>query len=452
MTFFVLVVIILFVVTGSIYFFFATYRQNDFLRRLKNRATNTATLVTQGEAESARLLRLIETENTANLPHQNILVFNNRYERLYASNSAQNKFLINRKLLEETRLKQEIRFSAGAYEVIGFLFTKNNNQYFVFAAAVDAYGHDALTNLQKILLVVFAVSCLFVSAAGWLYAGRFLMPISTIISDVDKITDANLSVRLNEGSRRDEIDKLCQTFNNMLNRLEASFVSQKIFISNASHELRTPITIISAEAEAALIQTATSDPNHEVLNSILGSAKGLSKLSTQLLLLAQTSDGNRDVKHFVTVRADEILWEVKHELEKANPQYNILIDFDLDLNEEAFQIEADPYLVKVAFANLMDNGCKYSDIHQVIVNLTLSENGQLKIEFMNTGKGIDLSESEQIFAPFYRSETNRHAKGFGIGLPLARQIMTLHRGSITLQSTKNSATRFSLFFPTVSNQ
>ena len=255
-----------------------------------------------------------------------------------------------------------------------------------------------------------------------------------------------MDLRLDEGNGTDEIDKLSRTFNNMLERLEESFVAQKNFISNASHELRTPIAVISAEIEAALIQTTDDDQNYEVLMSVLETTKSLSMLSTQLLLLAQTSARIPNQK-FSFTRVDEILWDAKHDLEKGNTHYNIIIDFDLSLNEEAFLIEADIPLIKIVFSNLMDNGCKYSDNNQVAVTLAASRENFLRIEFTNSGKGIENEDLQKVFGPFFRGKNTKHIKGYGIGLPLAKRIMKLHRGSIGVESSPNSLTRFILLFP-----
>lgn len=445
LTFFLVVIFILSIVTVSIHFFFANYRQNDFYRRLKNRAINTATLITEGEEEGAKLLRRIESRNPVNLPKLYIFVFNNNTEQLYSTENDSN-IAIDTSLLNRIKREEEVKYHCEGLEVIGFRFIDKSNQFIVVAAANDVYGYNALHSLRNILLAVFAVSVVLVSISGWFYAGRFLSPISKIIKDVENITEANLDLRLNEGNRSDEIDKLSQTFNSMLERLEESFVAQKNFISNASHELRTPIAVISAEIEAALVQTDGDDQNYEVLISVLENTKSLSKLSTQLLLLAQTSTKLPDQK-FSSTRVDEILWDAKNDLEKANPDYNIIIDFDLSLNEETFLIEADSSLIKIVFSNLMDNGCKYADDNQVIVTLAASMGNLLRIEFTNSGKGIEKEDLQRVFGPFFRGKNTKQIKGYGIGLPLAKRIMKLHSGSIGVESSPNSLTKFILLFP-----
>jgi signal transduction histidine kinase len=172
-----------------------------------------------------------------------------------------------------------------------------------------------------------------VSILGWVYAGKVLSPISKIVSEVDDITEVNLKQRLDEGNKKDELSRLSRTFDRMLERLESGFAAQKNFIANASHEIKTPITVMSAEIEVTLLQERDKENYIAALKSILNGLKGLNKLSTQLLLLAQTS-AEQPEKKFNSIRIDDILWEVKDELTKANPNYNIEILFSIDLNHE----------------------------------------------------------------------------------------------------------------------
>jgi signal transduction histidine kinase len=446
-TFFLLVVVILSLATLSIYFFFADYRESDYFRRLKNRTMNTATLIVEGQLESAELITRFENTNPGHIPPQYIFVFSPELKPIYATKDYPPEIGDPSDLLQRIQEEKEVRVTEGKYQIIGFRFFGKGEQYLVVGAASDTFGQEGLENLEKILLAVFAVSLVFVSIGGWFYAGRFLSPISKVITDVEKITESNLDVRIDHGSGNDEIAKLARTFNNMLGRLEDSFLAQKNFISNASHELRTPIAIISAEIEAALLQTEEGDQNYEVLNSVLENTKSLSHLSTQLLLLAQTSAQNPEQK-FPVIRIDDVIWDAKHELEKANPDYTITVDFDLAMDDEAFQVRGDAQLLKVAVINLMDNACKYSDDCQVVVRLAVSSGSFLCVEFVNTGTGIHEEDHEKVFAPFYRGKSSSHTKGYGIGLSLARRIMKLHQGTIGLQSASGSHTTFALFFPT----
>lgn len=443
-TFFMTVIIVLTMISVAIYFFSSNYREVDFYRRLKNRAINTAKVLMEVEEVNAELLRRMEQNNPASLPSQFIIIYNYKNEELYSSEGTR-PIMIDTTLLNRIRLNGEINYREGSFEILGFLFTDKYDRFTVVAAAKDVYGLDALKNLRNVLVTTFGISAVIVSILGWIYAGRVLSPISRIVNEVSVITEANLNKRLDEGNQNDELNKLASTFNQMLERLQAAFAAQRSFIANASHEIKTPITIMSGEIEVALLHDRDRDHYMNVMRSVLGGLKGLNMLSSQLLLLAQTST-DQPGRNFALIRIDDILWEMKEELLKAHPDYKIDILFDLDLKHESLLIYGDEQLVKVAVLNLLDNGCKYSDDHSVFVNLNSKAPNYIGIDFLNNGPGIDPDSINKIFAPFYRG-LNKKAKGFGIGLSLVKQIVKLHDGKVDVDSIQQQQTRFTITFP-----
>ena len=444
--FFLIVIVILSVVSVSIYFFSSEYREQEFYTRLKNKAENTAKLLIEVDEVSTELLRRIEMGNPINLPNESIRIFNFRNEEIYSSDT-EHAIPVDTFLLDEIRLNEEIRFRHEDYEVLGFLFAHRFDRFTVVASARDIYGFKKVNHLKNILLIAFAASLFMVSVVGWIYAGRVLKPISNLVDEVDNISGSNLDRRLKaKKGKQDELTKLAETFNLMLDRLEAAFLAQKNFIANASHELRTPITAISGEIEVALLQERTPKEYIQVLRSVLEDTRNLSELSSQLLLLAQTSSVNHQPK-FRYVRVDEILWEAKADVSRVNKHYNIQMQFDIALSDEALMIWCDEQLVKIVFMNLMDNGCKYAENNSVSITLR-SSSGTILIDFANEGAAISGEEKERIFAPFVRGMNTRNTKGYGIGLSLGSQIMKLHEGTIEVQNlTDPPRIQFTVTFP-----
>jgi signal transduction histidine kinase len=444
LNFFGIVIIVVSIISLSIYFFSAQYREDDFYRRLKNRAINTATLLMQFEEVNAALLQRMERENPANLPEQSVTIYNYKNEVLF-STDGEVVIPVDTALLNRIRLRDNIKFRYQEFEVLGFLYADKYDRFTIVAAARDVNGLDALGNLRIVLLVTFAVSAIIVSFLGWIFSGRVLKPISKIVSEVDSITEENLELRLDEGNRKDELSKLAQTFNKMLGRLQRAFFSQKNFIANASHEIKTPITVMAGEIEVTLLQPRSNEYYIKILRSVLRGIKGMNVLSTQLLLLAQTSADKPGLK-FASIRVDDILWGVKDELSRANPDYQIDIRFDLNLVASDFIVRGDLELLKVVVLNLMDNGCKYSTENAVAV--TFKSNAEyVTLEFINDGPGIGAENQARIFEPFFRVKTNKKIQGFGIGLPLAKRIVDLHRGTISVESVPNHTTVFKITLP-----
>lgn len=444
LTFITILFIVLSIISVVIYFFSSNYREEDFSRRLRNRAINTVKILVDVAEVNAELLRRMERNNPASLPNQYIVIYNNRNQELYSSEGKQ-LIEVDNDLLHQIRVKQEVRFRSTQFEVLGFRYSDQNGSYTIIAAATDVYGLNALKNLRNIIIVTFFCAMVLVSILGWLYAGKMVMPIARIVKRVDNITEANLNERLDEGNRKDELSKLAQTFNRMLGRLQSAFFSQKNFIANASHEIKTPLTLMSAEIDVTLLQDRDKEYYVNVLRSVLNGLKGLNKLSTQLLLLAQASVDRPD-KNFSLIRIDDILWEVKEDLVKANYNYIVNIHFDLNLNDASFLMEADEQLIKVAILNLMDNGCKYSDDNTVNITLSAQQNKYITIEFMNNGEWIDSENIEKIFAPFFRGN-KKNVKGFGIGLSLVSGVIKLHSGEIFVRSTAFKQTHFVVTLP-----
>jgi signal transduction histidine kinase len=443
--FFTLVMVVLSIICLSIYFFSENHRKEDFYRRLKNRAINTAKVLTEVKEVNADLLKRMERNNPASLPNQYIAIYNFRNEELYSSDGSP-AVKVDTSLLNLIRLQNEISFKEGKFEALGFLFADRYDRFTVVAAATDVYGLDALANLRNVLVITFSLSLLLISLLGWIYAGRVLRPISKIVSQVSEITEINLNRRLDEGNHKDELSKLSQTFNSMLERLQAAFLSQKNFIANASHEIKTPITVMTSEIEVSFLHPRNPEYYVKVLRSVLGGLRGLNDLTTRLLLLAQTS-ASEPRTNFTRFRIDDALWEVKEELLKAFPYYKIDIDFDLGIGPDSLTIEGDEHLIKVAILNLMDNGCKYSDDHCTAIRLEGENTNFLSLRFGNLGKGIDADQLDKIFEPFFRGKGNLTTKGSGIGLSLVSRIINLHQGTITVRSVPGEITEFTVRFP-----
>lgn len=442
--FFVLVIIVVSVISLSIYYFSSEYREKDFYRRLKNRAINTAKLLTRFEEVNASLLQRMERENPANLPQQYVSIYDRANHVLYRSEK-ESTIPVDSVLLNRIQRENEVYYHVGDFEVLGFVLKDKENQFVIVAAASDINGRDALENLRDILLAIFAISVIIVSLLGWVFSGRVLSPIARIVNEVDSITAANLELRLDEGNRKDELSKLAQTFNKMLSRLQRAFFAQKNFIANASHEIKTPITVITGEIEVALLQRRTVDYYINLLRSVLIGIKGMNKLSTQLLLLAQTSADTPE-KRFSHIRIDDILWSVKEELSKAHADYTIDIEFDMAISDQTLSTIGDAELLKVVMFNLMENGCKYSDDNKVSVVLATGKD-EITIRFINKGAGIHQDDFDKIFEPFFRGRRSKKIKGFGIGLSLAKRIMELHKGKILVSSVPHDTTTFTMVLP-----
>jgi signal transduction histidine kinase len=253
---------------------------------------------------------------------------------------------------------------------------------------------------------------------------------------------------LKSNGSKDELAELTNTFNEMLNRLENSFDAQKNFVSNISHELRTPLAAIITELELSINKERTIEEYKTAILNALKDAKKLVRISNSLLDVAKASYDPSEIV-FKSVRIDEILMDALQQVQKANPEYKIDIHFENDFeNDNQISVNGNEYLLKVAFVNLMENGCKFSSDHQCILSVLFNDEN-IMLKFTDKGIGIPEDDIQNIFTPFYRGKNKQFAEGTGIGLYLTQRIIQLHKGSISVQSIQGKGTTFTIELPHV---
>jgi signal transduction histidine kinase len=246
---------------------------------------------------------------------------------------------------------------------------------------------------------------------------------------------------LNNNGKKDELSELANTFNEMLNRLKNSFDAQKHFVSNISHELRTPLAAIITELELSTNKEKSVAEYKSTIQNALGDAKKLVRLLNSLLDLAKASYDPSEIA-FKPIRIDEILLDARQQVQQANSDYKIDIVFEQEFeNENQISINGNEYLLKVAFANLFENGCKFSKDKQSSVSISF-ERDKIQLRFTDKGIGISEDDLKYIFTPFYRGENKIYAEGNGIGLALTKNIILLHKGTISVSSKQNEGTTF----------
>lgn len=432
-----------------IYGFMADYRKDSFYTRLLNKANGTAKLLIEVDEIDASLLRKIERDNPTSLPNEKITVYDHENNQVFSTDE-RNILTPDAGILETIRQKGEIRYTMGEYEVAGASFKMGDETYVVIAGAVDIFGKKRMQYLHTTLLIVNAMTFVMFFIAGWVFSGQALAPIQSVINQVDKITLNKLNLRVDEGNGTDEIARLAKTFNRMLERLELAFKIEKNFIANASHELRTPLTSITGQLEVDLLKERSREEYKATLQSVLEEMKDLNEISDRLLLLAQTSS-ERGKLNFAPVRIDEVIWQCKSELKKIHPDYKIHVKLNDDLEDDnKLTVNGNEYLLRTALTNLADNGCKYSDTHEVVINIHSNGNGKVVVEFHDKGIGISAGDLNQIFEPFYRGKNALKYKGHGIGLSLVKRTVILHNGEVNVTSSETQGTTFTVSLPALS--
>jgi signal transduction histidine kinase len=443
--FFLLASVILLLFSLAVYIASAKYRRDDFYQRLESRAISTARLLIEVDEIDTDLLTKIEEDNPVSLPDEKIIIFNYKNEILYSTDT-RNVILYDDDLLTKIRTSGVIRTTSGRYELLGILFPEEFNRFVVLSAARDIFGFDKLKNLRTILFLLTGIFLLLFYPAGWLFAARSLSPISKVVERVEEISIASLDLRVDEGNGKDELAHLAHTFNRMLERLETAFEVQKDFISNASHELRTPLTAITGQLEVLLMKDRPEKEYREANVAVLDDIRKLNRLLDRLLLMAHASSEGAKAG-FSVVRIDETLWQAREEIIKHEREYTVTIALDENISDiENLTIRGDEQLLLSAVTNIMENGCKYSPDKSVRVYLT-HDSSNVLVNISDNGPGISGDEIERIFESFYRSKSTASVRGHGIGLSLAKKIIEIHRGEITVTSKPGEGTTITVSLP-----
>lgn len=446
-----LVFIILSIVCLGIYYFSYQSRISTIKTRLTNRALTTARLLSQREIFDRELVRKIDSSTTISLTNKTVQAYNFLNRRIYRySDIPGDSIRVSEKILDDARVNEQIFFTIGIKEAVAVHYTDNNARMVVVTAAEDIEGKQNLRSLFNILLLSFLIGNIFVLVAGYFFSKGLLLPVRKITEDVAEISAQNLARRIETGKAKDEWQNLARTLNELLNRLQESFELQRRFISNASHELSTPLTSISSQLEVALQREREAEEYKKVMRSIYQDVQHMAKLTQTLLEFAKAS-GNPGGLEIDLIRIDEILLRLPAEIARIDPSYSVHLQFsDLPEEEEKLLVFGNETLLLTAIKNIVVNACKYSEDQNASVRLKSSDQ-YLVVEIMDKGAGIPREEIKNIFQPFYRVKDDRNAGGFGLGLSLADRIIKIHKGSIEVHSEQNKGTVFIIRLPPARN-
>lgn len=437
----VIVAALLALFASVIYFSTAKTREEEYYKRLLQQATIKSNLLFNSNIQPS-VLQLIYRNAPNILYQEEVAIYDSSFRLLYHDAVDVDKVKETHNMIDSILNLGEIRYQQNKMQVVGFTYQHNNRKYAITAAAVDAYGFSKLVQLRNTLVILFIISILLIYLAGRFLSSQSLKPVASLIDKVKHITAAKLDIRVNEGNRKDEIAALAITFNQMLDRLEASFDAQKAFVSNISHELRTPLTAMLTELQLTATKLRTQLEYQEAIRRVTDDTKKLVRLSNSLLDFAKASYDPQEIT-FKEVRLDEVLLDARTDVLRSQPDNKVAINFDNVSNSDGdfLNINANAYLLKVAFINLMENACKYSENKSCTVTIRQEQN-EIELKFTDKGIGISKDELEQIFKPFYRGENKKFADGNGIGLTLTQKIIHLHKGNISVQSEPGMGSTF----------
>jgi signal transduction histidine kinase len=292
-----------------------------------------------------------------------------------------------------------------------------------------------------------ALGVLFVASlgVGWLVAGRVLAPIARITRVANEIQASELSRRIELPGADDELKRLADTFDSMLERLDAAFAAQRRFVADASHELRTPLAIIRTNLDVALAPGATEEDRRRGAEAIQRAIGRMARLTDDLLALARL-----ETPHVRREQVDlgAVLADAAEDYEAAAAARSLRLE--REAGPRAL-VAGDRDVLKRAVANLLDNAVRLAPEGSRVQLRVGIDDGWAWLAVADEGPGIAPADQQRIFERFARADTSRSRGrgrgGSGLGLAIVREIASAHGGGVRLDSQPGSGSTFALWLP-----
>ncbi len=320
--------------------------------------------------------------------------------------------------------------------------SKFPNSQVALAVSLQAVNQE-MASIRNIFLVSIPAALLLVAVGAWLISGGALRPIGQLTDVIQQVTVKGLDQRIPIGTTDVEFVELIQVFNQMLSRLERSFTQASRFSADAAHELKTPLTILQGELERTLQQVEPGSEVQQRLSNLLDEVRRLSGIMRKLLLLSLADAGQMSL-YLVEVDMSELLMEMVEDVELLAPHLSLQTDIP-----DGLRVKGDRDLLMQVLQNLLSNAIKYNLANGWIEIRAGTTQNTLHVTIANASKDIPTSDRDRLFDRFYRGDParTRQVEGIGLGLSLAREIAKAHRGDLTLNSTSDGQTAFTMTLP-----
>jgi heavy metal sensor kinase len=323
--------------------------------------------------------------------------------------------------------------------------SKNGGHGLVIQCAEDIQHQINLLKRYRLVLSFSILSIMLISASGgFIISKKALTPVKDISETIDKITESNLSERINVEAIPEELRILASSFNRTFDRLEMTFNRQRQFAADASHELRTPLSVIMSQSEIALRKERSLEEYKNTLSAVMEAAGIMSATVQKLLALTRLSTDKIKLK-FETIVLNEIIRESVKLLSPLAEQKGISIG--TAPLAEALLVHGNRAALLELFSNLLDNSIKYNVPQGKIYISARQETGFIICEIKDTGIGIPDGDLDKVFDRFYRVDKSRSKEicGSGLGLSICQEIVKLHGSRINIESKTGYGTTVSVY-------
>jgi len=342
-------------------------------------------------------------------------------------------------------------------QVKGYRFARRritdpaDEPFHVRIGMATAYLDEDINTLARLLLPVAAGLSLLTPLVGYWLALRATKPVAEILRTAEQLKPTRLGDRLEVHGTKDELDRLSLTINRLLDEVAGHVERQQQFVADAAHELRGPLAAMQSSLEVGISQNRTADAYRETLADVLEEARHLSKLSNDLLLLAETGD-ETSVRPREEIDLTAIVRQTIAMFGGVAEERSV--GLVLDPPAANVKLHGDASQLRQVFGNLLDNAIRFTpEGGRVTVSVGAGEAGrQAVVTVADTGCGIAPEHLDRVFDRFYKADASRTrsdtARGGGLGLAICRSIVERHGGSIAVASTPSRGTTFTVRLPT----
>jgi len=434
------------VMAGS-FLLFRTHMKDLYYDNLEDHAMTTALFYFEKdeikEINSERYNQIEIQYNRIN--NESIRVYDAKTKKLFVKDNID--IQLSDQYLDLIKKDKILHFKINGRQFVGLFYKDNQGDFIIVVSGIDRAGNRQLEILGIMFIIFYLAGIPINYLLGTFLAKQTFLPFERVIAKVNTITTENLHSRLEvpQTSGKDEIKELVTTFNYLLERLESGIMIQNNFLKNASHELKTPLTIIIGDIDVSLQQPRTNEQYEQILKSLKKDTLHLKSTLDSLLVLSGLELS--EPQQMETVRIDEILWNVLEKKTIEYPESKVSVNFDAIANDEdLLSINGNKHMIFIALYNILDNAIKFSSPEQVAV-FAFSKEGKLQLKITDKGPGISETDKESIFNLFFRSDNTRHIQGQGLGLFITMQILKLHHINVIVDSELEKGTSISLIFP-----
>ena len=443
----VFVALVLSFTFAIIYFQSAEFRELEFFKRLEQKALTTQRLWFDVQEIDSTLLKIIDRNTLTSLNHERVLMFDEDNHLIYSSID-DDSVQIDYPMIQRIRQEKEINYTdpVTKFETTGLVVESGGREKVIMATAYDIYGFRKLNNLRNILLFTWISGLGLTVLLAYLYVRTIVgRPLANLTEQISRIGEHDLTMRIQVPAHQNELTVLAQNFNDLLERLEQAFVSQRSFVQYASHELRTPLANMLSATENALSKDRSPETYRQTLDSLREEQSRLVDMTNSLLLMSRFKTTTL-ADNTPQVRMDEVLYNTLEDLSLSMPEYKIVLGFaGIPENANDLLVQGNEALLRTAFRNLLENACRYANDQAARIQID-STPGKLEIFFDNIGPTLSEAESLSLFTPFFRGENASGKRGYGLGLVIAQRILAIHGASIEYRNPAPDLNRFVVRF------